>query len=615
MTTRDAEDSLRNELDALDCILRLRPVKDMDHPMPPELAALVDDAATLRRRLDLPLLREGMEAYRRGRFEDALPLIGRVLRGDYDCPPLHDMVDTLLRNLPDSEDAPASLPPPFHRPASLPDELRVLFGIAALQHGRPKTGLAFLEGLRWDAILLGDTAGWVIDLADATDSPALRQAVMEGFSRNPSVLRGSNFQTQMSLAALAFRTGRQDIAREQYLRFSGLNRFPDACNLVRLVQGLVRTGSDAQALALLRRLEPLAVTDHPSDVFALLSLAEAHLAARGLEDARRVCRHIATQRFKDPDLVVRMANIFLQAGLLEDGLELAERALADEGLTPRMLPLLCTKGLLQGQSEDALARIEQEAARLQEPPPALTYWRLVLEERLGRQEAAWERLRALEDAGQLFSGLLFFFKAPLLLARGEPREAAAALESLIAHFTPPTVGIDWLWQIHFQTALLLLDLGEPGRARRLLGRAAEDYRLRDNACQEVLALLDCREAGRTPPEGLARGLEDRADHVVGEWLFCKPWLYLKAAQVHGLRGETARARRLVEEKLLPCPYFQPPERRLLRALLLEPEAMDFAANAQALAGAFFPHWPAATGWAPVLAGDILRDAAPPGGRP
>ena len=38
-----AEDSLRNELDTLDCILRLRPVLEMDHPLAPELAALVDD--------------------------------------------------------------------------------------------------------------------------------------------------------------------------------------------------------------------------------------------------------------------------------------------------------------------------------------------------------------------------------------------------------------------------------------------------------------------------------------------------------------------------------------------------------------------------------------------
>lgn len=610
----DASDSRQNDLDTLRGILLRRDVPNMDQPLDLEMATLLDDAQVCRRKLLQPLVQAGMRAFREDRLAEAFTIFGRILARDYDSPPIHELVDMVFRNFPEEAAGGDRLPPPFDDPDIMPQELRVLCGIKALRQGWEKAGLACLQNVHWDVICLGDTAAWVMDLAGATTDSALQRAVAEGFSQNPNMLRQSNFQTQVSLGAAAFRAGWLETARAQFLRFAGLHKIPDASNLIRLVNGLIRTGSEKTAAALVQHLEDRARAELPTDIFARLSLVEAFLALRSPENARRVLRSVDTAQTRDDALVIRMANDSLQAGCLEEGLALVDRAYQSQGITPQTVSLLYLKARLDGRLQDSLDLIE-EASRVQTHAPYLTYWRLVLEVQLGRMAAAWEKIMTLEAAGQTVSGLLFLFKGTVLLARGEKRAAVTALKRMLSHFSPPVIDIDWIWQVHFEIALILLGMGEKAEARDMLAIGVRDYQLCDNACPELLRLMDAREADRIPGPTLAERYELRADRIIGEWIFPKPWLYMKAAQLHQLRGDARQARRLVTEKLLPCPYFTAESRRTLQQALLSSETLRFDTAAQALAEAFYPHWPEDSGWRPLLADDILRDCRLGGGRP
>lgn len=603
---RNRRNSILIEMDAFSFIMARRCSMNLDEQIGRSKQAFLGEGLVWRRKNAVHILREGEEAYRQGRYAEAFKAFGWLLAGDFDHPALRELVEKVFNDVHDASESSTDLPPPFNRLDIMPSELRTICGLVAFRRGFRGMGLGYLENVRWDAINVADAAVEFIDHVNTGGSHALRKAMAEGLADNPNVSRCAGFMTNVALGALAFRVGRVDMAREVYRRFAGLSTIPDPWNLVRLIHGLVRTGGLDVAKTVTRRLEEQGGDSKTSGIQCRLSLAEAYLAMRMVEDARRLLAGLDRDMLLDASLVVRMAYCFLRSGLVRDGLGMVEKALEIEGVTTSTGPLLALKGHLGGDPLADLALLEEEST-IQQAPPYLIFWRIELELVLGRVDQAWDKVTQLDRSGDTFSGLLYYHKAHAQLAQGNPRAAAESLMALISNFTPPDVCVDWLWQVFWEWGLILIDIGQTEEARSVLQVGDKDYQLSDNACPALLRLMEARQAGTIPDMELALEFMERADRDVNGWMYSKAWLYLKAAQVLQMHGWEQMARQVMEDRFFACTRFGGKTLEAARKALLGQDLIDFGQTAEALADAFFPYCPGSDGFRQILVRDILSD--------
>lgn len=599
-----ANDSILVELDSFQFIMSKR----IDAVLTPsrDYESFMNECVVFKRKQLLPILQAGHEAFRQGRFTDAFAAFGIILSIDFGNPSVCSLVDSFFRNLPRGVVGFSDLPSAFVRLNARYTELHALFGLVALREDHREIGFAYLECVRWDQVNVESTVTELIDQVNLDGSNALRESMLEGLMVNPMISRHASFLTNISVGGLAFRLGRWEVAKNIFLRLATLSVMPDSWNLVRLVQGLARTGSLDVADAIVGRLEQAGDDPKIAEISRLLSLAEAYIAIRRLNAAARILSEINKNVPFDGELAVRLANCLLRSGCVSDAFVLIDKVVQVEGISQSTAPLVAVRGQLTGNSLGVLSLLE-EAGAVSGEASYITYWIMYLRLFLGRFDAAAETIASLKDTGQTFSGLLGYQEAHIQLVNGDTDGAVCTLKHLISCFYPPNYTVDFIWEFHWELGIIYYFQGNIEEARKVLVDGDLHYELPDNACSALLHLIECRQTNTTPGVKFAYDLLERADCNSYVWLATKPWLLLKAAQVFQLNGMPQMACRVLEDRFLCCPHFYGKSTDALRRAIIHDGRPDFNEAANVFANAVYPHWDQSLGFKFMLAQDVRLD--------